>query len=148
MPKRPIFQHHSEGFRHLLFQFLAPYTVFVLLPVMVLAIVSNRAIHITKTNAMERQVGTLDQGVAYVDTVLKTFDVISPHIRMNSDLISLQKLGENHRTEDYYVLWKGLSAIRDSDLTSRNIGACIYYHDSRILQIGRASCRERVSASV
>lgn len=133
MPKRPIFQHHSEGFRHLLFQFLAPYTVFVLLPVMVLAIVSNRAIHITKTNAMERQVGALDQGVAYVDTVLKTFDVISPHIRMNSDLISLQKLGENHRTEDYYVLWKGLSAIRDSDLTSRNIGACIYYHDSRIL---------------
>ncbi len=127
------FQRHDEGFKRILLQFLAPYALFVLLPVIVLAVVSNRAIHITKSNARERQMAALDQGVAYVDTALKTFDLISPHIRMNSDLIGLQKLGENREMEDYYVLWKALNAIRESDLASRSIEACIYYHDSRIL---------------
>lgn len=133
MSQNSRFQRRDEGFKRILLQFLAPYAVFVLLPVIVLAVVSNRAIHITKSNAIERQMAALDQGVAYVDTTLKTFDLISPHIRMNNDLINLQKIGETRKTEDYYTLWKALSALRESDLTNRNIGACIYYHNSRIL---------------
>lgn len=135
-------QSRKQNFKHVLIQFFAPYAIFVLIPVIVLAIISEKAISITRQNAIRDQLTVTNQGKYYIDTIIQTIDIIAPQIQMNTDIVELQKLPEKRETPDYFDIWKANKTLQKLYSTGYDIRTCIYYTQSSVLLSPSFTCND------
>lgn len=112
----------------------------MLIPVIVLAVISEKAISITRENAIHSQMTLVNQGKTYMDTIIQNINSTAFQIQQNTDILELQKLTEDREIEDYFYIWKGDQAFQKLFITGYNVQAGIYYSESGILLAPQSTC--------
>ena len=123
----------QKGIRRLFLSLTAPFLLFVLVPVIVLNMVSSRAIRITEASESQACVDQLSGGRGTIDTILKNINIVLPLLQFNGELLALERLSAPLTAVDQYDIWKGLQAVRSMDLSTREMPHIIYYRDSDMI---------------
>lgn len=123
----------STGIRKLFFSLTAPFLLFVLIPVLVLNVVSSRAIRITEASESQACVDRLVDGHGSIDTILKNTNTILPLLQFDNTLLGLERLHAPLTATDQYDIWRGLQTVRAMDLSTREMTHIIYYPDADMI---------------